>query len=76
VGRIRWYLQNKKLPDGPKNNPEDNYFTTFFMKNGYSSGNYTMPMNLKIRPSQISEGDPLSKDVKLTYSNLKVMVGA
>ena len=76
VGRIRWYLQNKKLPDGPKNNPEDNYFTTFFMKNGYSSGNYTMPMNLKIRPSQLSEGDPLSKDVKLTYSNLKVMVGA
>lgn len=76
VGRIRWYLQNKKLPDGPKNNPEDNYFTTFFMKNGYSSGDYTMPLNLKIRPSQVIEDEPTNKTVKLTYSNLKIMVGA
>ena len=76
VGRIRWYLQNKQVIPSIKNDPELNYFTMFFMKNGYSSGNYTMPLNLKVRPSQLNPSDEGIKVVNLTLSNLKIMVGA
>jgi len=76
VGRIRWYMQNKQIYPGIVNDPELNYFTTFFMKNGYSSGNLSMPLNLKVRPSQLNDGDDTVKIVNLTLSNLKIMVGA
>lgn len=71
IGRMRWYLENKGLA----NNPENNYFTTFFRKNTLSTA-YIMPMSLKVRPSQLDLGDDAIKDVVLPLGNLKIMVGA
>lgn len=70
IGRMRFFLQNR----GVKNDPANNYFTTFFMKN--ESASYLMPMNFNIRPSQLNAGDDSTKTVNLPFSNLKVMVGA
>jgi len=72
IGRLRWSLKN--APDLFDNDPSTNYFTSFFGTN--YSFSYAMPMDLKIKPSQLNEGDPVSKLVKIPVSNLKIMVGA
>jgi hypothetical protein len=71
VGRLRWYLENK----GVLNDPENNYFTTFFKKNT-GSVSYIMPMSLNVKPSQLALGDDATKEVILPFGNLKIMVGA
>jgi len=73
IGRARWFLQNNPKEFMPKNAPEFNYFTTYFKKDSSSIG---IPMNFKIRPSQLGEEDPLTQIATLFLSNLKVMVGA
>lgn len=70
IGRLRWHVKN----EGSFNDPSLNYFTSIFEKN--ISISYTMPMDLKVKPSQLSEGDPLSKAVKIPMSNIKITVGA
>ncbi|CAB4165372.1 hypothetical protein UFOVP822_41 [uncultured Caudovirales phage] len=70
IGRLRWSLKN----EGSFNDPALNYFTTYFEK--AFSQSYIMPMDLKVRPSQLTEGDPISRDVKIPMSNIKIMVGA
>lgn len=74
IGRLRWYLQNRIDRFTPKNDPATNYFTTYF-KQDYGQA-ITMPINFKIRPSQLGEEDSLNQVSNLSLSNLKIMVGA
>lgn len=70
IGRLRWYLQN----DGELADPTYNYFTTLFEQGlPYS---YIMPMNFRVRPSQVLLDAPAMLTRNLPLSNLKVMVGA
>lgn len=70
IGRLRWHLKN----EGSFNDPSLNYFTTYFEKT--LSQSYAMPMELKVRPSQLTEGDPIALNVKIPMANIKIMVGA
>jgi len=74
IGRLRWYLQNRVDRFLPKNDPATNYFTTYF-KQDYGDA-VTMPINFKIRPSQLGEEEPSTKVSNICLSNLKIMVGA
>lgn len=70
IGRLRWSLKN----EGSFNDPALNYFTTIFEKT--LSQSYVMPMELKVKPSQLNEGDPAALSVKIPMSNIKITVGA
>lgn len=74
IGRVRWYLQNRVNRYILDNDPSKNYFTTYFKQNLGKS--ITMPINFKIRPSQLGSEDNSVQQSFIPLSNLKVMVGA